>query len=126
MGKKLTFEFVQNYFRAKGCELLSTEYINGTLPLKYKCKCGNNTQKIFNKFKQHSTCENCRIKEHIRYTYNDVKEYILEQGYILLDTEYKNCNTNLNIKCPKDHMLHINFIRFKGGQRCSFCNNSYF
>jgi len=41
MPAKLTYEYVYNYFKKQGCELLEMEYIGGTTKMKYICKCGN-------------------------------------------------------------------------------------
>ena len=50
MGKKLTFEYVENFFKEQKCKLLETEYINAHTKMKYKCSCGNDSDTNFNKF----------------------------------------------------------------------------
>lgn len=52
MGKKLTYEFVKNYFKEQDCELLETEYKNCDTKMKYRCKCGNESTIIFSNFKE--------------------------------------------------------------------------
>ena len=51
-SKKLTFEYVKNYFTEQQCELLETEYKNNNTKMKYKCKCGNISNIIFNNVKK--------------------------------------------------------------------------
>jgi len=48
--KKLTFEYVKQYFEDRGCELLETEYINSKIKMRYICKCGNEAEIKFNSF----------------------------------------------------------------------------
>jgi hypothetical protein len=58
--RKLTYEYVYNYFKERGCELLEDKYINTQTKMKYKCKCGNIAYIQFNNFKQGGRCINCR------------------------------------------------------------------
>ena len=39
--RKLTYEYVRDYFSEQGCELLETEYKNCMTKMRYRCKCGN-------------------------------------------------------------------------------------
>jgi hypothetical protein len=41
MGKKLTYEYVSNYFEDRGCILLEKEYINNHTKMRYICNCGD-------------------------------------------------------------------------------------
>ena len=56
-----------------------------------------------------------------KHSYEFVKHTIESQNYSLLSTEYTNSQTNLLIKCPKDHEFEMRFNGFKNGQRCPFC-----
>ena len=60
----------------------------------------------------------------LRFDYNFVKEYIEDQGYFLLETEYINCDTKMKMKCDKGHIFDMSFYNFKNkGCRCPECNN---
>lgn len=59
MGKKLTIEYVRQFFKDHGCELLSTEYINNSTALNYICKCGEIGNTMFNNFKKRLRCDKC-------------------------------------------------------------------
>lgn len=57
-----------------------------------------------------------------RLTYEYVKEYIESFGHKLLSKEYKNCETKLRVKCPKEHEYEVTFHNFKNGSsRCPKC-----
>ncbi len=59
-SKKLTFEFVYNYFKEHDCKLLETEYVNSSTKMKYECKCGNDKSSIsFSYFRRGRRCMEC-------------------------------------------------------------------
>lgn len=58
--QKYTYEEVLSLFRKRGCELLSTEYINNNSPLKYRCSCGNEAWTRLRTFNQGKLCRQCR------------------------------------------------------------------
>ena len=56
-----------------------------------------------------------------RLTYEYVKKYVEDFGYILLSKEYnRNCEY-LNMLCPCGHSIEITFSNFKNGRRCGKC-----
>lgn len=57
--KKLTFEYVYNYFKENKCELLEKEYKNNRILMKYICDCGNISQITFRDFKTGRRCKKC-------------------------------------------------------------------
>lgn len=57
--KKLTYEYVKNYFEKFDCELLDKKYVNCETPLNYKCSCGTQTKIRFSNFKNGNRCKNC-------------------------------------------------------------------
>ena len=120
MGKRLTFEYVYNYFHEQGCELLEKEYKNSKIKMRYKCECGNISKIIFPNFKSGNRCAKCSIKKRklsFRYVYN----YFKEQECELLEKEYKNCETKMKYKCSCGNISKINFLNFKQGKRCKKC-----
>ena len=58
-----------------------------------------------------------------KLTYEEVREYINNEGYELLSKEYVNNSTKLDIQCPHGHIFHPSFCNFKKGSRCPICNN---
>ena len=53
------YEYIKSYFEENGCQLLSTEYINMTLPLNYICKCDKEGKSSFATFKHSKRCREC-------------------------------------------------------------------
>lgn len=56
-----------------------------------------------------------------RLSYNEVKDFFKNNGYTLLNTEYKNNKTDLDVICPHGHHWTVRFSNFKNGIRCSSC-----
>ena len=65
-NEKLTYEYVYNFFKENDCELLETEYINCDTKLKYKCKCYNKSEILFNDFKNGTRCNMCKNKTELK------------------------------------------------------------
>jgi hypothetical protein len=60
-----------------------------------------------------------------KYTYESIKKYISEQGYLLLVSEhlYENVKTPLILKCPFGHTYTTSWTHFcKEGTRCKTCS----
>ncbi len=119
--KKLTFEYVQQYFEDRDCELYETEYINSHTLMRYRCKCGNKKCKItFNRFKRGQRCTECRGG--IKFTFEYVKQYFKDHDCELLETEYIDANTPMKYRCIcRNFDCKICFSKFKKGQRCKKC-----
>lgn len=60
----------------------------------------------------------------IKYATEEVREFLKEYNYVLLDQEYINCKTKMITKCPKGHIHEVSFDNFKRGKRCPTCNNN--
>lgn len=63
MPKKLTYEYVEKYFKEEGCKLLETEYKNNSTKMKYICTCGDINEISFDSFKQGCKCKKCGYKK---------------------------------------------------------------
>jgi len=57
----LTHEHVKLYFQSKGCELLDN-YVRSAIPVRYRCKCGEESKTTLSNFKKHSRCPTCSLK----------------------------------------------------------------
>lgn len=60
MSKKLTHQYVFDYFKVEGCELLD-EYSTSSRPMQYKCKCGNISRSNWNNFMRGRRCQVCLV-----------------------------------------------------------------
>jgi len=61
------------------------------------------------------------MSTNIKHTHENVKNYIENEGYTLLSTEYKNAFSKLKLQCPKGHIYEVKFNDFQQGHRCGIC-----
>ena len=57
----------------------------------------------------------------IKKSYEEIKEYIEQQGYKLLSKEYINNSIKLKMECCKGHECEISWGNFQQGKRCKYC-----
>jgi 5-methylcytosine-specific restriction endonuclease McrA len=122
--RKLTFEYVKNYFKEQGCELLEKEYINNSTKMRYKCNCGEASEISFGEFKRGGRCMKCGIKKRTnknRLTFKYVYNFFKEQKCELLEKTYINSRTPIRYRCECKNISKINFYDFKQGGRCFKC-----
>jgi hypothetical protein len=121
MSKKLTQEQVEHEFTAKGCELLE-KYEGIQKTMKYRCKCGSIAQTSLGGFRNSTGCYKCsEASDGRRLSYDDVRQFFIDQGCELLDKEYPNNNVILNYRCKCGNVSRIRFRDFKRGRRCQDC-----
>jgi len=118
-NEKLTFQFVQKYFKEQECELLETEYTNSNIPMKYLCVCGNQSTIRFSSFKLGQRCKKCAGLETLTYKY--VKNFFEKNGCKLLEPEYINSSTKIKYICKNGHNQQVVFGSFHRGKRCKTC-----
>jgi hypothetical protein len=125
MPVKLKYDFVYNFFKEKGCELLETEYVGTHTKMRYICECGDESVISYNKFQRGNRCAKCAGNE--KHTYEEVYKAFASKGYELLETEYVNIGTKMRYKCECGNVSEIRFYAFKRGSGCKKCqieNNS--
>lgn len=89
-SKRHNYDYVSNFFKENGCELLETEYKNSQTFLKYVCNCGDVHRIKFSHFRRGVRCYNCGIKKNTgknNHNYNPnltIEERIIGRKY----TEY--------------------------------------
>ncbi len=118
-NKKLTFESVDNCFKDNGCILLETKYINNKTKMRYICSCGEESEINFTNFKKGQRCSKCGGTE--KLTIEFAKQYFLDEGCELLETEYTNCKTKMRYICICGNKSKITFKHFKKEVRCTEC-----
>jgi hypothetical protein len=124
MSKKHSYEYVKNFFKEQGCELLSQEYKNNYEKLIYRCSCGDISYISFCDFKRGKRCKSCGIKKRAdlqRHSYKYVKKFFKDNGCKLLSKKYFNANAMLKYKCSCGNISYITFSSFKAGCRCKIC-----
>jgi hypothetical protein len=124
-GKRLSYEQVKSYIESfDGYELLDESYKNNNLKLQIKCPEEHIFKMSYDCFKRGQRCPICQKIESVkkrRLSFNDVKKYIEDNDYVLLDEKYINNQSKLKILCPKKHVFKMIFNNFKKGQRCPIC-----
>lgn len=61
----------------------------------------------------------------VKHSYEYVKNYIENFGYILLSEEYIDANKKIKIMCNKGHIYEATFSQFKyQNQRCPYCSGN--
>ena len=116
-----TYEYVYNYFKNEGCELLENEYTNSQSNMKFKCKCGNESFIRFYDFKNRkSRCMKCSGKE--KHTFENVYNYFKNHDCELLETEYINNTIKMKYRCKCGNISDITYNSFKdSGSNCMNC-----
>ena len=117
--RKLTYEYVKDFFENNGCEMLDTHYQNAKTLINYKCRCGNISKINFNNFKSGKRCYKCRGTR--KFSYDYVQQYFTNNGCELLEKEYKGCDIKMKYRCNCGDINEISFWHFQKGQRCKKC-----
>ena len=126
--KRLTYEFVKEQFEKEGYELLSKEYVNAKTKLEYRCPKGHRHNIKFSDWRQNRRCPICSREKGVakrRVPLEFIKASFKEEGYILLSTEYKNCDYKLDYICPEGHKHSISWHNWKSGWRCPYCYDEF-
>lgn len=118
--KKLTYEYVYNYFKQFNYTLLSDVYESSHQLLEVKCPEGHTYKVKFNNFKSGKRCPECFLNSQ-KFSYEYVKSYIEKFKYKLLSQEYTNTTKELELKCPNGHYIKMTFSNFRRGARCVYC-----
>lgn len=126
--KKWSYEEVKQYIESFDYQLLSSKdeivNINGfvlsSTYLLIKCVSHKPYSVKWSNFKSGKRCPYCA--GHIKYSYEEVRGIIENEGYKLLSKEYKNNSTKLLIQCDKRHEYEVTFGSFRQGHRCSICH----
>jgi len=121
---KYSYKQVKRVFVENNCELLSKDYINARTPLEYKCSCGNVAEIRLTHFLRGHRCRECgieRVKNKLKYTYEQVENIFQEQGCELLSKGYKGFHVKLDYKCSCGGRSQISLSHFLSGKRCKKC-----
>jgi hypothetical protein len=96
-SEKLTYEYVQQYFKDNSCELLEKFYKNGHTNMQYQCECGNISEISFSRFQSGQRCKKCGGNEKLIYEY--VYQYFKDNGCELLEKFYENAHLKMKYRC---------------------------
>ena len=118
--RRIAYDELKNAMEKEGYTLISPFEEFKTKKTKMTYKCGEDHigsvsyEKFIGSKRRCAICANNQA-----YEFNFVKQYIENEGYVLVSTEYKNTHTPLVIICPKGHEFQTTFHSFKNnGVRC--------
>lgn len=123
MSKKRTYQEVYDYFKSKGCKLLSTEYINAHQKLQYKCPNGHIHEITWNNFQRGKGCPKCRdekLREQRRHDESVVIKAFEDEGCKVI-SKYYNARTPIKYICPNGHKSECSYDNWMKGNRCPEC-----
>ena len=120
--RKLTQEYVYNYLKERGCQLLSI-YKGSKEKFQYQCECGNISEITFHDFQAGKRC-GCGIKrfaDERRHTIDFAKKFFEDRGCKLLEDKYKGTHIPMRYICSCVRESKISFASFQAGRRCKEC-----
>jgi hypothetical protein len=126
--RKLNIEIINNEFRQRGFTLLTETYKNTQQKLEYICPSHpNEIQSItYSNFYSGHGCKFCALEYKAskrRMDFDIVKEYFLNNDYILLENKYINNQTPMKFICKKhpNEIQTVNYGDIKQGHGCKHC-----
>lgn len=132
-SNKFSIDNVKKYLQENDinheCTLLSTEYINNSEPLKFRCNiCGREFERDFNHVSRgRFKCPECGMlagAKKLVYTKEDVAKNIYEKRKYVMIGPYMNAATPFLVKCEKGHTFYLIYSNFLIGQSgCKECAN---
>jgi hypothetical protein len=133
MAQKLELKDVQKVFEERGFVLLDDTYINSETPLRYRCKCGNESKMSYKNAKKGRNCAECGKKKlskaNTKFTIEFINTYFQENGCTLLSNEYKpsadKTKHKLQYVCSCGNTAEISWYQaFHSGTSCSNCRST--
>lgn len=134
MSKKLTYDYVYDFFKEKNCELLEESYKNNSTKMKFRCSCGNIDEKSYARFSKAPNCTECSSENSLKqlkpakiFSYDEVKKFIENNSNCsLLSTTYKRNDEKLNFLCDCGEIFSASFAKFKdrNKRQCNTCSTT--
>jgi len=120
-NRKINYNFVKQYIKKNGDELISKKYINAKSKLLFKCgKCKKIIDMSWDSYQKGCRCRLCSGRT--KFSYDEIKLYVNNAGDELISNLYINCRTKLQIKCGRCKKIYkIAFCGFINGNRCQSC-----
>lgn len=127
MARRLTYKEVKEYVESRGFDLVSDEYKNYSTKLEIRCSKHGIFKSSYGNFRVTSHgCPKCGSEigaSKQAFSIEFVKSIAKEDGFRILDGEYKNNNTKLTFVCPKGHKFKSVWSSYyNGGNRCPTCS----
>jgi hypothetical protein len=117
-----SLEYVINFCNQIGWKCLEDRYINCVSKMLFECP---NFHKVFKNFRDLEAGKGCKICLKMQTpTIEEVKEYCVSIGFILLSETYKNAKIKLKLKCDNDHTFYCCLDKLKHNRGCPYCSSS--
>ncbi len=117
--KRLSFQYVYDFFKKYNCELLEKTYKNANTPIKYKCACGNISKISFDSFRRGARCFKCGVLKHSGKNHPNYNPKLTDEER----EENKNRHGDFNnIKWRKEVYERDNYTCPKCSQRGGILN----
>lgn len=123
---KYTLDEVQTIFQEAGCTLLEDDYKDNSVPMLYKCSCGDTSRIALGNFLLGNRCKGCKgekISRKKRLPYDVVFQTFKNAGCELLEMEYTNAHVPMLYRCNCGNIAKISLSNFNEGKRCSQCGH---
>lgn len=119
--RKYNIDFVRDFIKKAGEELISTEYIDTKTKIKILCHKCNGTYNIrFDNYKRGSRCNLCC--QNVKHKYDDVREYVASFGDTLMSTEYYTITALMKFKCGNcTDIFETTLTQYRLGNGCLKC-----
>lgn len=121
MGAKISIESVIQVFKENNytvCDTSNYKHLHSYLTV--KCPAGHSYKVKAYSFLYGRRCRAC--SGCIKFSYENVKNEFKKYNFQLLDLEYNDIKSKLEVICPNGHNLQISFSQFKQHHSCKICN----
>lgn len=122
MPSKISIEEAKRLlFKKHGNKIELMGYLRTNSKAKFRCLNGHIWEaRVSSVIYDGNGCSVCSGKS--KFSYEQVKKYIEEQGCELISRDYKNVISHLEIKFECGHVRKMSFGNFKNGRRCRLCS----
>jgi hypothetical protein len=123
MPKKLTHEYVDNYYK-ENIYTLKSEYNGSKNKDQLLCPIGHNVEITFDGFRNGNRCKECRkkiISNKLKHSHDYIFNYYTSKNYSMKSI-YKGNKNKDQLICPVGHEINMKFNSFQRGLRCLICS----
>jgi len=125
---KLNIEEVRRNIDAKGCKLISTDYVNAHTALKIQCNCGNIFSMTYNNFQSGQGCPKCsweRANKSKAKSMSEIISMLTEDNLELIcfPNGYYNRRSLMQTKCKKGHIVERSLASYYLHRGCPECTS---
>ncbi len=109
--RRFTTAEVIGIFYENGYTAHLLEYKNAREKIQTTCPKGHSWSVAYFKFLSGKRCSKCSRRR--KFTFEEVKKRVENDGYKLISSEYVEANSKLAVLCPKGHTVSITFWEFR-------------